>query len=234
MAGYVNTVALIATTNVVSHHTGTVTWLGRWIGMGEWFYTLCYVIILSSFIAGAAIPGFFLEQKDFQPTRLYGLLMIVVGALIFVTEILFDFAGELHSLDNYSFNLNFYTSFYQQLGVYISSFAMGIQNGLCTQLTNAVVRTTHVTGLSTDVGMVLGRWSAGHSTAQPWRLCVLLPILFGFIGGAALGTWVYKALAADALFLAGLYATSFGFSWIFFRIFRTFSNLNIHQVEYHE
>lgn len=160
--------------------------------------------------------------------------MIVVGALIFVTEICFDFSAELHALEDFSFNLNFYTSFYQQLGIYISSFAMGIQNGLCTQLTNAVVRTTHVTGLSTDVGMILGRIAAGHSTAEPWRLKVLLPILFGFIFGAALGTWVYSVLQADALFFAGAAATAFGFSWLFFRIFLKFQNLNIHQVEYRE
>ena len=40
---------------------------------------------------------------------------------------------------------------------YVASAACGVQNGLATHWGGAVIRTTHVTGLFTDVGLLLGR-----------------------------------------------------------------------------
>lgn len=219
MAGYVNVVCLIGTTNVVSHHTGTATWLGRWIALGEGYYVFCYIIILFSFMLGSSIPGYFIHQDEFHPTRIYGIFLIIIGVLLFVVEILFVRAGDLHKANEFDFSLNFYNSELQQIGVYVASFACGIQNAMCTQLTGSVVRTTHVSGLCTDVGIIIGRYMA-NQPAQTWRLKVLFPILIGFVLGAALGTWIFQVLNANALAFAGIWAIVFGSAWLFFRIYK--------------
>jgi uncharacterized membrane protein YoaK (UPF0700 family) len=36
-------------------------------------------------------------------------------------------------------------------------FTMGLQNAIITKISNAVIRTTHVTGMVTDIGIALGR-----------------------------------------------------------------------------
>lgn len=228
VAGWVNVCNLIATTNVTSHHTGTATWLGRWIGEGKigvedgnnwaWFY----VIILLCFISGAAMPPMVLVQKEFHSTPVYGYLMIVIGCLFLFNMVFFELASNLHDTGNFDFNLNFYTSGYQQAGIYISSFACGIQNALCTQLTGAVVRTTHVTGLCTDVGMEIGRILKKHPNAAPWKLRVLLPILIGFITGCALGCKFYELMYVEALAVPGVMMIAMGSLWLTCKTFERF------------
>merc|ERR1719357_1841543 len=41
--------------------------------------------------------------------------------------------------------------------MYFAALACGLQNGMCTMHLGSIVRTTHVTGLSTDLGTNLGR-----------------------------------------------------------------------------
>ena len=62
------------------------------------------------------------------------------GVLLFGTAILYDVDYELHLIDED------WTFFF---GAYLGSMACGLQNGLCTNLTGAVIRTVHVTGLLT-------------------------------------------------------------------------------------
>ena len=79
-----------------------------------------------------------------------------------------------------------------------SSFAAGMQNALATFFSGAVVRTTHVTGTATDVGIELASFMTGRST-DTWKLRLLTYFLFAFFLGGFLGTggsvlWNKRAL----------------------------------------
>lgn len=230
ISGYLNVVALLHTTNVVTHHTGTVTWLGRWLGesitatssmdptAGERFvYAMYYVLILGFFILGGAICGFFLKKPAFHDSRLYGFFMIIIAVGIFITEILFSVTPTSYEREGriMLIDYNFYNDVYKLTGVMVASFVSGIQNGLCTQISGTVVRTTHVTGLSTDVGLVIGRWAKSDPNAQSWRLKVLLPILFGYIFGCFLGTLFFGPMEQDSLLFPGIAAAVMGITWLF-------------------
>jgi uncharacterized membrane protein YoaK (UPF0700 family) len=39
--------------------------------------------------------------------------------------------------------------------------AMGMQNAMTTKFSGAVIRTTHITGLTTDMGIVTANWLQG-------------------------------------------------------------------------
>jgi len=69
---------------------------------------------------------------------------------------------------------------------------MGLQNAIITKISNAEIRTTHVTGMITDIGIELGRafyWNRSPSLSpvrsdrQHLLLLSILVSLF-FIGGA--------------------------------------------------
>src|SRR6202012_1434102 len=69
-------------------------------------------------------------------------------------------------------------------------FTMGLQNAIITKISNAVIRTTHITGMITDIGIVLGRLCFGLSEtdsplAEELARLRLLSSLVGlfFIGG---------------------------------------------------
>lgn len=95
-------------------------------------------------------------------------------------------------------------------------FAMGMQNALVTSLSNSVVRTTHLTGLFTDLGIELSQLLFYKRTMQQKKLVSsiklrLTIIFFFFIGGVA-GGWGYRLLnikillpAAVILFVALIY-----------------------------
>lgn len=70
---------------------------------------------------------------------------------------------------------------------------MGVHNSLFTNFSGAVVRTTHVTGLMTDIGLILGHWiRRGEEVKDLWRLKVLVPLYLGFLFGAFVGGVVYN------------------------------------------
>ena len=87
-------------------------------------------------------------------------------------------------------------------------FAMGLQNALVTHISNAVVRTTHLTGLFTDLGIELAQLFFYKSREQTHKLVSsirlrLTIIGFFFLGGIA-GGMLYAKIRLSALVVAGL------------------------------
>ncbi len=71
--------------------------------------------------------------------------------------------------------------------------AAGLQNGLATSYSGAVVRTTHLTGIATDLGILVGHTIYGEP--PDWARLQLLASLFaGFLLGGALGAVAYPRL----------------------------------------
>ncbi len=89
-----------------------------------------------------------------------------------------------------------------QVGAYLISFACGLQNGMCTTFSGAVIRTTHMTGILTDIGLVLGQAIFYPRTRKHlWKLKVLLPLYGTFCLGGIIGWFAYKILVANAILL---------------------------------
>ncbi|MGM9507585.1 YoaK family protein [Larkinella sp. GY13] len=85
-------------------------------------------------------------------------------------------------------------------------FAMGLQNSLVTTISNASVRTTHLTGLFTDLGIELSQLFFYKEREQKHKLLSsiklrLTIISFFFIGGI-IGGILYSKLGIHALIFA--------------------------------
>ncbi|EGF76725.1 hypothetical protein BATDEDRAFT_28338 [Batrachochytrium dendrobatidis JAM81] len=79
------------------------------------------------------------------------------------------------------------------------SFACGLQNAMVTSYSGLAVRTTHMTGIATDVGNILGQACRSDTKAELWRLKVHVPILFGFIAGGMCGQIAWLSIHEYAL-----------------------------------
>ena len=84
-------------------------------------------------------------------------------------------------------------------------FAMGFQNALVTIISNAIVRTTHLTGLFTDLGIEVSQLFFYKGTQQKIKLKRTINlrmriIIFFFLGGLA-GGLVYSRISFHGLFL---------------------------------
>ena len=88
------------------------------------------------------------------------------------------------------------------------SFLMGLQNAVVTQISNARVRTTHVSGMTTDIGIEIGnlldvlRGKEASDTELNTRSNLQLHVqtVASFLTGGVLGVVLYKA-AGGALFI---------------------------------
>ena len=86
--------------------------------------------------------------------------------------------------------------------VYGLSFLMGLQNAVVTRISDARIRTTHVTGMITDIGIELGNiidlaWRREHGDAPAYNSEKLR--LHGFTVLSFLGGGVFGVLAFDRL-----------------------------------
>ena len=122
-------------------------------------------------------------------------------------------------------NLNHQTPFAVPLTVLVLAFTMGLQNALVSKISSSEIRTTHMTGIVTDIGIELGKafyWNRSAGPAQPrvhanrGKLRLLSTLLGSFVAGGVVGAagfkyvgfiWVVpQALLLLALCLPPLYS----------------------------
>jgi uncharacterized membrane protein YoaK (UPF0700 family) len=151
--------------------------------------------ILAAFVLGASVSGFFLSGQVFSLQRPYGRSVLLIGGLLVA-----GWALESRSLD---------------AACALAAAACGLQNALATHFRGLVLRTTHITGVLTDVGHMLGMRAAGHKV-EPWKLRLHLTIVATFVIGAAAGTMLHLALPQHALLVLGLGYWGAGLFWYLF------------------
>jgi uncharacterized membrane protein len=87
---------------------------------------------------------------------------------------------------------------------------MGLQNAVVTRISNARVRTTHVSGMATDIGIgigmlcdiALGREPRNETDQIASKLLLHLNIVASFLVGGLVGVLIYREFGAALLFIA--------------------------------
>lgn len=181
VAGYVNAVGLLGFEHQsVSHLSGTATLLGT--GILDYSSKNIFHLfgILLSFLVGTSIAGFLLHDSKLKLGRHYDTALFIEAMLLLVSSWLL-----------------ISTSFY---GHFFASAACGLQNALATTYSGAIIRTTHVTGIFTDLGLMLGGIFRGEAFDKR-KAKLFLYIICGFICGGTLGAVFYAKYQFMALFL---------------------------------
>ncbi|MGY3572677.1 YoaK family protein [Vibrio paucivorans] len=185
LAGIVNAVGLLGFQHqAVSHVSGTITLLGTQLSEfdSQSFHLL---LVLLSFLSGAILSGVLIENTALKMGRRYGVALCVEGGLLLTAC--------------YLLNLN---SLY---GQYFASAACGLQNAMITTFSGAVVRTTHMTGIVTDLGLMIGAKLRGENFDYR-KAKLFLFILTGFILGGLIGGKLFIRLQVNALVIPALLA----------------------------
>lgn len=181
IAGFVNAVGLLGFNHQsISHLSGTATLIGTSIVNALFTDVLHLSMVLLSFIIGAAISGFFLRSGALKLGRNYSRLLMLEAFFLLIA------IGFLSK-----------DSFY---GHYFASAACGLQNALVTTFSSAVIRTTHVTGIFTDLGLMIGAKLRGEVFDKRKALLFIL-IINGFIFGGIFGAFAFNAFKFEALFM---------------------------------
>lgn len=184
IAGYINVVMLGFFAIPVSHMSGAVSQLGIELG----YIALGDVLLISSiivgFFLGALLSGLVLRKTKFEVRPRYGVLLLVEAGLLVLSMWL-----ALQGM---------------QSAVPVAAMACGLQNAMASSYRGLTLRTTHVTGIVTDLGALLGNRLQGRQI-QSWKFGLLLSLLVAFFLGALSGAVLLSVIGMWALsFAAGL------------------------------
>lgn len=192
-AGAVNAGAFLANSRFVSHVTGIVSRIG--LDVGQWPLLLDYVIVLVCFIAGAAASVVAIDGRRHRGKHaLWAAPLALVSTILIGVAI----AGRMGAFGTYGGTVEEPVDF---LLLSILAFAMGMQNAAVATTTGLAVRTTHMTGPATDLGVHLGTayFASGEARRNALRGAILRGgKLVSFASGAA----VMVPLAAAFGYLA--------------------------------
>lgn len=195
LAGIVNAIGLLGFQHqAVSHISGTVTLLGTSIEAFDQ-QTGHLLLILLSFLVGAVLSGIFIESTALKLGRRYGVALCFESLLLFGAYLLLR--------ENIT------------AGQYLASAACGLQNAMITTFSGAVVRTTHMTGIITDLGIMIGAKLRGESF--DYRKASLFMFIFcGFLSGGIVGAKLFASYAIGALAVPIILALCLAIAyWVF-------------------
>jgi uncharacterized membrane protein YoaK (UPF0700 family) len=196
VAGAINAGGFLAVHRYTSHMTGIVSGIADDFFLGETALAMAGVSSLLAFLAGAATTAALINwarRRDMQGE--FAIALMLESALL----VLFGIMGA---------NLELLIDVFVPSTVLLLCFIMGLQNATVTKISNAEIRTTHVTGVVTDLGIELGRlmyWNKSPTPVgqQPVRadrrkLKVLSIILGMFFLGGLMGAWAFKKIGFSA------------------------------------
>jgi uncharacterized membrane protein YoaK (UPF0700 family) len=146
VAGLVNSSGFILIGTFTSHVTGNVGRMADNLALGHGEAALLAATMIGAFFLGAFVASMALESNATQRKPVvYALLLFGEASLLGTFYVLAAHvgAGSPRVLDSIALLL---------------CTAMGLQNSLVTRLSGAVVRTTHLTGVVTDLGIEAARW----------------------------------------------------------------------------
>ncbi|MCB9222584.1 MAG: YoaK family protein [Crocinitomicaceae bacterium] len=173
VAGIVNVTGFLAfmqlTTNVTGHFALFINDLAN---LQFWRGTI-YFLYIFSFLLGSFVSSFLIEKyRTNKRLNVFVLPTIIESIILLGIGIASNFSGINHP----------------DIVVCSLLFAMGLQNSFVTKISNAVVRTTHLTGLITDLGIDLSQllFPEAYPNREKLRANIKLRlyiICFFFIGG---------------------------------------------------
>lgn len=211
VAGFTNIISLLMCGTAVSHVTGTVSQWGRdWVE-GRWGLTIFTSFLLGTFFLGAMLSALCTETGRRRGWESIYVLPITLQALLLAA---FAVMVEWHDPAAAAAG----GTLYAMTG--LASAAMGLQNATITRISGGVVRTTHMTGVFTDLGLesvqflywlrdrhrdspplrplALVHSVRAHPTAR--RLALLGSIVGSFALGAGLGAVALTHLSHWCMF----------------------------------
>jgi uncharacterized membrane protein YoaK (UPF0700 family) len=189
VAGAINAGGLLAVGQYTSHMTGIVSSVADNLVLGQAGLALSGLIALLAFLVGAMTTTWLVNWGMRRELRsAYGLPLMLEAALLLV----FGLFGA---------TLDLLQTLLLPLTVVLLCFIMGLQNAVITKISQARIRTTHVTGLVTDLGIELGKllFVNRRPDVQPvradrQRLRVHLQLIGCFLGGGMVGALGFKHL----------------------------------------
>lgn len=196
VAGIVNVSGVLALKTLTTNVTGHFAFFAEELMVHDYSAALTFLVFTIFFLIGSFTSSFLSEymlriSPEFShvvPISLEITILSIIGII-----------GEQYDLTN----LN------GKLIAFSMLFAMGIQNSLVTKISQSTVRTTHLTGLFTDLGIELSQLFFYKKTDERKRLktsiFLRLSIITFFFIGCVSGGFIYQKIEMKTLLVAAFF-----------------------------
>ncbi len=183
IAGFINTTSLMYFQVPVSHMSGVVSKISIDVAAGDQQDIANLLFIFLGFFAGAMVSGYLIGVGNLKPKIEYAYVLLMEGLSLLAALFLFR-----HHQNN---------------GLLFVSFACGLQNAMASSYLGLIVRTTHVTGIVTDLAILLGQ-AAKHKRVKKWKFVFLASLLGGFFAGGVAAMLAYSRYSFYTLLLPSM------------------------------
>jgi uncharacterized membrane protein YoaK (UPF0700 family) len=201
VAGALNAAGFYAADLYCSNMTGNVSAMASRLAVADPVQAFGYFALLVTFILGAAASAFLINYGRRRGViGIYAFSVLAESALLALLAAISLCLGEQGRAFCLAYGL---------------SFLMGLQNATVTRISDARIRTTHVTGMVTDVGMELGNladslWhrrnldQSKENAADRQKLKLHSFTIGCFIAGGIAGATAFRVMGPAFLFVGSV------------------------------
>lgn len=196
VAGALNAVGFLIAGSFTANMTGNISAFADGIAGGAIMHALPFAGLVVAFICGAGVIAFAIQAGERKKLRLVYAYAIIAEAIILLV------LGVVLLLGNAQ----------QIFLVIVLSFVMGLQNAVTTMISKARVRTTHVSGMATDIGIELAALMNADTVKSELfpklklhgltLTCFAVGGIMGAIVFGLVGNWLFVITAVILLLVA--------------------------------
>jgi len=191
-AGAVNAGGFLVVRMYTSHITGFLSTVADNVVLGDTKLVLGAIGVVWAFMSGAGSTAILVNWARSQRLRSGFALPLLLEAILML---LFGLMGAI--------TLTWNTPFAVPMTVLLLAYIMGLQNAVVTKMSSSQIRTTHMTGVVTDLGIEVGKalyWNRSGTPAKSQvranrsRLFLFASLLTMFTIGGLVGAFGFKRL----------------------------------------
>lgn len=196
VAGIVNITGVLAVRTLTTNVTGHFAFFAEEVMKHDYAAAITFFVFTIFFLIGAFTSNFLAELVSKKKPQLSHVIPISLEMTILISVGFFGGHSNLASIEG-------------KLTAFCMLFAMGIQNSLVTKISQSTVRTTHLTGLFTDLGIELSQLFFYKKIEEIKKLktniYLKLSIISFFFIGCFSGGFIYHLLEIKTLFVAAFF-----------------------------
>ncbi len=196
VAGIVNITGVLSVKTLTTNVTGHFAFFSEELSLKNYQTAFIYLLFILFFLVGAFVSNFLIEIiSRIKPSFSYAVPMTI--------EIIILAGVGIFGSSSVLVNIN------GQIIACTLLFSMGLQNALVTKASQSVVRTTHLTGLFTDLGIELSQLFFYRKTFEAQQLkksiWLKLAIIGCFFLGCIVGGVLFKSYELETLLVASVF-----------------------------
>lgn len=192
-AGMVNVVSVIVFFSYTSNITGHYAVFAQEIARGNLYQGAVVLLWILFFFVGSFLSNFVIIQGKGRISQ------YIAHAIPIMLELISVLVVGLYLQF-------FYKDTLMETEFLVSAllFAMGLQNGLTASISNSVIKTTHLTGLTTDLAILVSMFTKRSNRSNQQlvdKFHLLLSILFSYVIGGIIAGVSYTFIGHYTFFI---------------------------------